>query len=131
MKQSRKVYSHNYYMKNKDRIAKTRLLYERRRPEVKRRSRLKYLYKKTPEEVERLIQDQGGVCPCCGVAGPSHIDHDHACCPGPKSCGKCVRGVLCLPCNTFFGRIRDNHEVLEAMAAYLIRGKRQITEIGG
>ena len=31
--------------------------------------------------------------------GPQ-IDHDHRCCPGSESCGKCIRGILCSSCNT-------------------------------
>jgi hypothetical protein len=38
------------------------------------------------------------------------IDHSHACCAGPNSCGRCVRGVLCHRCNTWLG-------YLEAIAA--------------
>lgn len=31
---------------------------------------------------------------------PEYVDHDHKCCSGDKSCGKCVRGILCPGCNT-------------------------------
>lgn len=31
------------------------------------------------------------------------IDHDHRCCPGDVSCGKCVRGIVCSRCNTGIG----------------------------
>lgn len=33
----------------------------------------------------------------------AHVDHDHACCPGTRSCGLCVRGILCPTCNTRSG----------------------------
>jgi hypothetical protein len=37
-----------------------------------------------------------------------HVDHDHACCPGPKSCGKCVRFLLCDKCNVGLGSFSDD-----------------------
>lgn len=40
-----------------------------------------------------------------------HIDHDHACCPGAVGCERCVRGLLCVRCNTTLGH--------DAIAAYL------------
>jgi Recombination endonuclease VII len=50
-------------------------------------------------------------------AQPIFIDHDHACCPNNKySCGKCVRGLLCLGCNTTLGLIERK---LETAQAYL------------
>jgi len=34
-----------------------------------------------------------------GTARDAQVDHDHACCPGAVSCGRCVRGFICAGCN--------------------------------
>jgi hypothetical protein len=48
-----------------------------------------------------------------------HVDHDHTCCPGKKSCGKCIRGFLCRACNSFIGLAKDNITTLENAVKYL------------
>ena len=50
-----------------------------------------------------LLISQDGVCAICrrgNLTGPLFIDHDHVCCDKKWTCGKCVRGLLCGPCNT-------------------------------
>jgi hypothetical protein len=50
------------------------------------------------------------------------IDHDHQCCDGGKSCGSCVRGLLCLRCNLNLGGYEAlMSRGLEKVHAYLRR----------
>ena len=51
------------------------------------------------------------------------IDHDHNCCPGKKSCGKCIRGLLCHRCNTSLGLIEDNIDTLKSMISYISKNR--------
>lgn len=71
-----------------------------------------------------LLERQGGRCLMCDQVPPDtrnmSVDHDHACCPGDKSCGACVRGLLCLRCNTALGVI-ENEDLQRAAFAYLGR----------
>lgn len=47
------------------------------------------------------------------------IDHDHACCPGNLTCGRCTRGMLCRRCNGALGMFYDDAEVLRRAAVYI------------
>ncbi|MEW1694494.1 endonuclease domain-containing protein [Streptomyces sp. NPDC091278] len=59
--------------------------------------------------VNAILRIQNDYCAICGnspgdraAEGPIwwQIDHDHKCCTG---CPRCVRGLLCLPCNVRLG----------------------------
>lgn len=63
-------------------------------------------------------------CEICGEKPAKlHIDHDHECCPPTRSrtCGKCVRGLICGPCNRALGMFKDNPATLLAAIGYLER----------
>lgn len=83
---------------------------------LQRRSHLKQLYGITPERYDLLLQQQGGVCAICKRPRQTrlHVDHDHACCPGRRSCGECVRGLLCGSCNRALGWFESRRSVIEA-----------------
>ena len=115
------------------RIRKTRKTHEcmtvRRRtktnPIQSRRSWLKRKYGLTPEKYDDILLSQNSACAICHTKDSGsrawHVDHDHSCCPGRNSCGKCVRGLLCNLCNTGLGYFRDNPKSMERAIAYLAR----------
>lgn len=78
--------------------------------------------------LERYLAMAAAGCGVCGRAldvsdpkSPAHVDHDHACCPGKLSCGKCVRAILCRWCNCMIGHAKDDPARLRAGADYLDR----------
>jgi hypothetical protein len=76
-----------------------------------------------------LLEQQGGACRICrkvetathqsGTLRRLSVDHDHRCCPGKKSCGKCVRGLLCARCNSAIGLFDEDRDILLAAIDYL------------
>lgn len=82
-------------------------------------------YRITADVYTEMLANQGGTCAICRRPDPSgralSVDHDHECCPeAAKSCGKCVRGLLCWSCNVGIGHLRDDPDVLRAAAEYLM-----------
>jgi len=89
-----------------------------------RSERLKRNYGITADQYDALLAAQGGGCAICGGSsktGPSlHVDHDHSCCSSyKKSCGRCVRGLLCEDCNRVLGMFGDQVSRFRAAIAYL------------
>lgn len=61
-----------------------------------------------------------GACWVCKTRPATSVDHDHACCSGRDgSCGKCIRGVVCSPCNTAIALLGDNEKGVAKALQYL------------
>ncbi len=81
-------------------------------------------YGLTLAQLEKLHETYRGLCGLCGepeIVGSRRlaIDHDHTCCPGKKSCGKCIRGLICSRCNLGLGHFRHNPKLLGDAILYL------------
>lgn len=140
-----KNYHSEYSKKYKERIRAKSKLWKDSNPEyverVKDKGKLKRLsqlpeekfriniriYNLTVEDYNLMLEKQKGKCanPACEVMSKNerykrlHIDHDHNCCNGPFSCGKCIRGLLCGKCNVSIGNMDDDIAKIIGLADYL------------
>lgn len=88
-------------------------------------------HKITGERYRELLSSQQGVCAICrqsnvrlGEVVPLGIDHDHVCCSGRSSCGRCVRGLHCAGCGGFLGLLEYDGEPGRFAAEYPEWSKR-------
>jgi hypothetical protein len=86
---------------------------------------IRKLYGIRADQYAVLLEAQGGGCAICGGSNESGramaVDHDHACCPGSRACGNCVRGLLCSNCNMGIGLLKDSPDLMRSAASYLER----------
>jgi hypothetical protein len=88
-----------------------------------------HIYGISATAYRQLLNEQGGACRICrkaetathqsGTLRRLAVDHDHRCCPGKKSCGKCVRGLLCARCNSAIGLFDEDRDIILAALEYL------------
>jgi hypothetical protein len=91
-------------------------------PESRKKSNRKYRiasYGLTQDQFNRLLDVQQRACGMCHEPFEDgqliHVDHDHACCRlKNRSCGKCIRGLLCHTCNIALGHIERRHAMARA-----------------
>ena len=99
---------------------------EDRKLDIPRHNRIRWVcsirmkYGVEPEEYERLLAEQKGVCAICkqpetrklrGNIARLSVDHNHL-------SGR-IRGLLCSKCNTAIGLINEDMELLERIRQYL------------
>ncbi len=106
--------------KNRQRIHETQRLY---RAENKERLRLGRIKRNFNVDYKSLLLRQGGRCAIFGCLEIEKltVDHDHSCCPGKKSCGRCVRGLICGLHNSVLGFSKDSPSFLYGTIDYLER----------
>lgn len=112
------------YVANREEACEDAKEKRKRNPEAQRGYDLKKRFGITLNQFNEIFELQGRKCACCYTTEPGdkqwHVDHDHACCPsGRKTCGKCVRGILCRQCNMSLGNAEDNLDRIRNMARFL------------
>jgi Recombination endonuclease VII len=91
-------------------------------PESRKKSNRKYRissYGLTQEQFDRFLDSQQHTCGMCHKPFEEgqliNVDHDHACCRGKnRSCGECIRGLLCHTCNIALGHIERRYAMARA-----------------
>lgn len=132
-KEKQKIYSKNWYQKNKEKIItksliirntkefkEKRKIFNHKRKELNRDIYYKTRYNGfTVKDYEQLLKLQNNKCAICGLSHLIvrekntyfHVDHCH-------STGK-IRGLLCNNCNISLGLLKDNIETIKNMVIYL------------
>lgn len=97
--------------------------YRTEHPDYERSVKIKR-YGITLEDYDKMVEERGGRRDICGTVPEKrlHVDHDHSCCSGRRSCGDCIRGLLCSRCNLMLGMMNDNIELLMSAIHYLSGG---------
>jgi hypothetical protein len=106
--------------------------YPERLQQTYRSSKLKGRFNLSMDQYAWLQSTQNSLCFLCnqpetrvhqsGTVNHLSIDHDHRCCSeGGKSCGKCIRHLLCTMCNTILGYVEAKPVLLPRFADYVDR----------
>ena len=100
-----------------------RATHEKPDPELQWKRDLKK-YNITIEEYRAILAEQDFRCGICHIPQDSLdyrlcVDHDHDCCRGDRSCGDCIRGLLCRRCNLLIGMAGDDEFLLLNAICYL------------
>ena len=87
-------------------------------------------YGLSQEDVALRLEAQDYKCPVCKKPYDAdnfrrpEVDHDHSHCAGEATCGKCVRDIICQPCNRMLGGAEDDVNALQGGIDYVNKWKR-------
>lgn len=91
-------------------------------PEYRLDARLWSFYRMRLVDYEAMLANQNYQCAICSTKisrSTGYVDHDHNCCPSERTCGNCIRGLLCQNCNTGIGVFGDDVQRLQSAIRYL------------
>lgn len=94
------------------------------RKKSNRKNNLKYSHQITASQYDKILADQDFRCAICQKQADHDsrnlsVDHDHLCCPSNRSCGNCIRGLLCTACNMGLGHFKDSIPIISSALRYL------------
>lgn len=118
-RQSRCKSCHKEYRKQHYNDNRQKYIDKARRWETLQGGKLFVRYRLTEDDLSSMIAKYDGKCWLCKTKPAVYVDHDHSCCSGDTTCGKCVRGVLCSGCNTGLGLLGDNIDGLKRAILYV------------
>ena len=73
------------------------------------------LYKLSPEQYQKMYEEQLGMCAVCWLRPVNAVDHSHV--------TGTVRGLLCHQCNLALGLLMDDPHILQRAIGYLRRSE--------
>lgn len=105
----------------------------RRNSITERNSTLKRKFNITLEQYNKLLEKQDYKCAICSISQTNvktfAVDHDHKCCKEKgRSCGNCVRGLLCQVCNQALGMFQDSDSILRSAINYINQNGTKVNE---
>lgn len=113
----------DYYDENQEVLRGNRRQKYSENGESWRKKYLSSTYQLTLKSYDEMVAAQKGACAICGKMNPNgynlFVDHDHSCCNSSKSCGECIRGLLCRRCNLGIGNFLDDVLLLKKAIEYL------------
>lgn len=125
-------------MTNKDRKLErsSRRKWEAEHPEEFLAARLRRMYNISLDYYNQMQKIQDYKCYICEhlfseFSRRPYVDHDKVCCSGKKSCGKCVRGLLCRDCNLALGQFekKGNPNIFDNIIKYLVSYTKRRQEL--